>query len=1109
MASYGHQHLLAMKHLRIKGCLTHLLQPIQGPPRHWHPMEVFFLHLGLGGLFIDPDWELAYRFLGNQISTVHALAALVPVFNLLPFGPAELALDEVLQNAIDRRLTVSNTRQIPVANGVMLIHHDLPCDQFNSEVDMAVQEMIQHGIQPFPDDRFWDLTGFHPLYDLSNPALIASPVSMPSDPEWETSFISPTLAFVPVLPVKLKCLDGDHQCWTYADVTTSDLIGLWEGAFELTESDHGEFILTPSPGGANVGCQSALVTMRDGRITISACQDSKIFLGKLGFDGDIVFDQFGILVDGASVFSAVFLSTVPLQPGSFQLCLEQVILAIHQCQIAVSYLPETDMIAIDLKGESQAINLIKSILVHSFASQTLKMLGRVCHASASLITFGACASIDTAPPAAFRIAGVVCLVRIMMDNLKIESGKIVTFKWLNRVLWEGPLPAQLSLEHVRKLFAFAFVWIQHNEQVSFVHRGQNIWNFNVSDLDDSGSKGCKITVVRSMHGGGAKTHQKVQIRNSLAGTLLQGGVDLQWITMHLDKLLDTLGVHKLIPIASLPAGHNRVRQIRDIFAEAGFPIPQPSQKAVQAPKTLQAKARKQFPADPSPADVVMDCSYLLNEDDSHPKQIHEFRGQRSGVFLTTIAEATPWLKEGQPLSADELGMIVMGDSNPNTALPHQAVLLPCADCKGNQFLLTATLIQFGSKKIRIKPLEDQKIAGGECKVAAVTLWQQDWSKEEWLAAISQSAQFIREAFSIDLPDVIVSCWGRSLRKGRQVATNSEATSIQLHCSVVSEQFNSFLAKSGFNRVWTTPKNQEGRISEEFRVLWVPGDLQHVTARATGLSGCAGLVRGKSSLGLRFSVASFDAAWKHLHPSEQVPDHIPATHVFKVEPLPFGCSPQQLEGWAKSVHWKCRPLRATGPKAWLVCAAEQPPQTTLAFNGSPLLVRLLPPRNSPTVRTIVAGPRQVAKASDENASVAPKVSIPHFDPWAQWKGPRLSSQAPVPLPKASQGPTDQKIQQQDDRIAALECQLQSIQEGQSQQQNQIDQIGKNVEQSEERLAKHVHKAVDDAKHDITKSLQITLHQQQTQFEQSMKDIRQLLTAAAKRKTPEAQADDMES
>ena len=278
----------------------------------------------------------------------------------------------------------------------------------------------------------------------------------------------------------------------------------------------------------------------------------------------------------------------------------------------------------------------------------------------------------------------------------------------------------------------------------------------------------------------------------------------------------------------MPAGQNRVRQIRDIFAEAGFPIPQQSQKAVQAPKTLQAKARKQFPADPSPADVVMDCTYLLNEDDSHPKQIHEFRGQRSGVFLTTIAEATPWLKEGQPLSADELGMIVMGDSNPNTALPHHAVLLPCADCKGNQFLLTATLIQFGSKKIRIKPLEDQKIAGGECKVAAVTLWQQDWSKEEWSAAISQSAQFIKEAFSIDLPDVIVSCWGRSLRKGRQVATNSEATSIQLHCSVVSEQFNSFLAKSGFNRVWTTPKNQEGRISEEFRVLWVPGDLQHVT-----------------------------------------------------------------------------------------------------------------------------------------------------------------------------------------------------------------------------------------------------------------------------------------
>lgn len=527
-------------------------------------------------------------------------------------------------------------RQIPVANGIMLIHQDSACEHFNSEVDKAVKEMIQHGIQPFPDDRFWDLTGFHSLDELFNSAIIPSPVSMPSEPEIDTSFISPTIAFVPVLPVKLKCLDGDHQCWTYADVTSSDLIGLWEGAFDLKESEHGEFILTPGPGGSHVSCQSALVTMRDGRITISACHDCKLSLDKLGFDGEIVFDQFGILVDGASIFTAVFLSTVPLQSGSIQLCLEQVIHATHQCQIAVSYLPETDKIAIDLHGDHQAINLIKSAFVHTFASQALKMLGRVCHVSDTLITFCACASIDAAPPAAFRIAGVVCLVRMLMDNLRRESGKIVTFKWLNRVLWEGPLPTQLSLEQVRKLFALAFVWIQHNEQVSFVHRGQNIWNYNVSDLDDRGSRGCKITVVRSMYGGGAKTHQKVQIRNSLAGTLLQEGVDLQWITVHLDKLLDTLGVHKLIPIASLPAGQNRVRQIRDIFAEAGFPIPQQSQKAVQAPKTLQAKARKQFPADPSPADVVMDCTYLLNEDDSHPKQIHEFRVNAQGCSLPPL-----------------------------------------------------------------------------------------------------------------------------------------------------------------------------------------------------------------------------------------------------------------------------------------------------------------------------------------------------------------------------------------------------------------------------------------------------------------------------------------
>ncbi len=1102
MASYGHQHRLSTNHLKSKGCLTHLLQPSIGPPRHWHPIEILILHLGLEAFFVDPDWELAYKFLGNQISLAHAIPALVNVFNQLPFFDFNMNLDQVFQKALERRITVANMIQLPLAGGILVAHQDVDLTKFSGQVEKFIDEMIAHDLQPFPDDSFWYFMGFHLLGELKQDST-PSPIS-PTDVVEPERSVSPTKAFIPVLPISIKGKYGDHQFWTFADVTPNDLVGLWEGYFEIVCSETG-FQLVPSKAVTVVPQKNLLVSMKDGRVTISNANEDGFQLSQLGLDHDFVFDQFGLVTEKMHSFAAEFLSNMPLRAPSTRICTESILQAMDRCQIQTAYQPSTDTIVFEFQGDPDACQHIRELFVKGFAPQTLQALGRVCHSDGKKIWYEPSHSSDAAPPAAFRIAAVVSMARLLLDSQRDESGRPVTFKWLKRVLWDGPIHSHTAIDGLRKLVSLAFFWIDQGDAISFVHRGKNIWNYKVLDLDDRHTKGCQIHIVRPFHGGGSKLQHRVQVKNSLAGTLLEEGVELQWITTHVEKVVDTLGVNKLLPIASLPAGQDRVRQIRELFTNAGFPFPTIQKKSVQAPKTLQAKARKQMPAGPSPSDVVIDCSYLLNEDDSHPKQIHEFRGQRSGVFLATMSDAIPWLKEGQPLSADELGMIVMGDSQVNTSLPQKAILLPCEDCQGNHFLLSATLVQFGSKAIKIKPLDDQKISGGECKVSAVTLWKQDWSLEEWNAAVSQTVQFVKEAFAFDLPDVIVSCWGRSLRKGRQVATNAEATSIQLHCSVVADHFNSFLAKSGFNRLWTTPKKQDGRISDDYRILWVPGELQHVTAIAAGLSGCAGLVRGKTSLGLRFAMASFEAAWKHVHPKETVPEHIPATFVFKVEPLPFGCSPQQLEDWAKHVNWKCRPLRATGPCAWLVCAAAMPPSTTLAFNGSPLLVRLLPPRNSPTVRTIVAGPRYVAKASSETASVPSNLA---FDPWAQWKGPRVAPNVPQAMPKAGSGPTDQKIQQQDDRIAALEGQIQNLQVGQSKQQQQIEQIGQEVQQSEQRLATQVHKVVDDAKNDITKSLQATLQQQQSQFENSMKDIRQLLTAAAKRKHSDG-PDDMES
>ena len=82
-----------------------------------------------------------------------------------------------------------------------------------------------------------------------------------------------------------------------------------------------------------------------------------------------------------------------------------------------------------------------------------------------------------------------------------------------------------------------------------------------------------------------------------------------------------------------------------------------SEKAVVAPQTLQQKAKKKPPLLPFPKDLTVDCDFLKNADGSKTQQLCEFRGQSFGVFLASSDTATPWLREGQILSTDELGML--------------------------------------------------------------------------------------------------------------------------------------------------------------------------------------------------------------------------------------------------------------------------------------------------------------------------------------------------------------------------------------------------------------------------------------------------------------------
>eukprot|EP00438_Fugacium_kawagutii_P029857 Skav235136 [mRNA] locus=scaffold321:389203:390951:- [translate_table: standard] len=581
-------------------------------------------------------------------------------------------------------------------------------------------------------------------------------------------------------------------------------------------------------------------------------------------------------------------------------------------------------------------------------------------------------------------------------------------------------------------------------------------------------------------------------------------------------MLDVLGLAAVIPAAGEAPGSVRTSRITQLFADAKLPIPFPK-KGVTSPAALRVKQRRKTGGHLDPADFRINTEFLLNEDDTPTKQVHDLRRSSTGVMLTDLATALPWLREGARLSSDELGLIVLGQVTEEFPIKGQSVVLPCQGPQNHQVLVQGTLFQLGAKQLRVKAWEQDSVKATGSKVSSITLWQSDWDEQQWSQALSRTNHFIREILAREqLDHTLEGCWGRSLRRGKQVASTREATSIQVHISIAPKHFEEFLAASGFNRLWAVPKNHDGQLSDDFRVLWVPHlkqDISRITAIATQLSHMCGLVRGRSSMGIRIAKSSFVEAWKKLFPDIEVPADVASTMAYRIEPLPYGTNPGQLREWAGLVHWSFRPIRPLGPRAWLVGTAEKPPQSILSWNGQPVLLTYLPPRQVDRIQPVV-GPRSAWESSKKPETNATGQGMLASDPWAAWiqnnsPVPPPSMAAPAPVTRTVQGPVEERFQGQDARIQSLEEKMAQLVDAQQQQTHHIQALDAKTGGMEQRLGAQLSQAVEAVKSELSGSFAIALTKQSQSFDDNLREIKALLTKTKRKQQEKKEDDDMSS
>lgn len=389
----------------------------------------------------------------------------------------------------------------------------------------------------------------------------------------------------------------------------------------------------------------------------------------------------------------------------------------------------------------------------------------------------------------------------------------------------------------------------------------------------------------------------------------------------------------------------------------------------------------------------------------------------------------------------------------------------------------------------------------DCTMLALTMYKEDFDEDTWLDLTTKTFPTVKRLLAKDHLE-LQSTWGKSLRDGRAPASPHQAKSLQVHGMLATSKLDDFLRKTGYNHIFCTPKLPSGRLSTDFKVVWTKVSQEHPVSQSAAIPGCLGLVKGKNTIGFRVRNENYDKAWEALNPGEPLPTKHDGALIYKILGLPFGVTMSMMQQWLDAVPWKASPFKALGPTGYLVRSTGHPPQGIHLFNGSPVLIQFLPnkdERKSP----IVLGPKGASSSTSSDF-----MQQPGGDPWA---GAKL----PAPQQRQTTGPVEQRFQEQDDKIASLQVDMQKLLKSQESNKAETQQQLTNLEQRTGEQFAVVNQNMEQMRKEFDRSLQISLQQNTQLMDDRMQDLKQWLQesnqirpAKTKRK-PEKTESDMDS
>lgn len=473
--------------------------------------------------------------------------------------------------------------------------------------------------------------------------------------------------------------------------------------------------------------------------------------------------------------------------------------------------------------------------------------------------------------------------------------------------------------------------------------------------------------------------------------------------------------------------------------------------------------------------------------------------------------AEQWLMHKGKIIPEEIAIFVIGDLMEEQQLKTQKVVAPALNTSGDQVLLAGWLLQLGEATIQLATQDAPKVQTLDVQVCSVTLWADDFSKEQWQEIVKSPVKHAKLILEKDqLGEAIKNPWGRTFRQGKLPCVNVDATSVQFHAEIMIKDLRKLLRRSGFNKVFVTPKDVTGSPSSDWRIIWTVETPLALETKTMSQPGAAGLIKGAKNYGLRVEPPAFDQIWALLHPGEDPPKQIPKGTMWRLHPLPYGVDKQVMQEWADNVGWACYPIRPLGAKAWLMQSQEQPPNKLLSFNGQPLITKSMPNKIDNVSSGIVAGPRsKPPKDAPSASSNIFRTGDPYHDAWAGWQ-PSLAKQgtSDQPAQESVPGPTAAHLQQHDQQLHHLEQAIKHLEETHKQKETQDASRFAELEDSISQNHQQMQGAFHSLRSDFQTTLSQAITQQDVKLAKGFEELKDLFRQRDKRRKPE-KSDEMES